>query len=706
MKIADYGKAITSYIESPTTKQKNKVKLRASLMDEYLGDQLDYQKAVEQGFQGTEEEYRRYKSTSEEDRTFLSEGTPFDFSGLSVPQLKLLYKRYTGTDGPSDPKQLISELKRLIKGLDEDGIPFATGGRVHLAEGSEDIVEPSKSMQVDTTTKGLDLFTIDNFKDKAEIYIGALYNGALPTADIKSALNKFTQKGIDDGTFSADDAIKIVQDLKFQFQDRAQKQRLREVVPEGIGTVKRKDFQSGTDVITLNPLFPEKSTNFMSQEFKPIDVPGAIIPPLAIGAGAKKIKDIFFSKKEDDKKDLKKSDDKNNLIKGDGPDEPDPLDDLQNSIEIAEAVDRLKKKEMDVDKRTDKTLLARDLDLDIPKSGLYELRKKENEKFFEDRLKLLKKKGVNFDGYYSTSEIANLLGIKTGSGVRDFVLRKNVPMVKKGLFNVLTLNDFLTAYEPTKERIQKAPPLDLANLARQDFLKDNKSPFFERFKRLKFEPVSKKEYIPPEIRSIYDKYNLSQIEGGHPFPVEFFTKEFGKKGTLKDKRQFDWIYRNKDKLFNENDLVLQSKDINAQGGPFYNSIAKLKPLYKKLGEYVDKYEGKGAVKNKKDINAISKLNLDIMKIIGNSKEEVQNFIKENPDSKLTIPKMKTGGLHGAIFDYETGEVELYAPDKQVLFESGAVEDIETKKGTMSGQKLKIAESFLDVLNQVVDDKKA
>jgi hypothetical protein len=57
----------------------------------------------------------------------------------------------------------------------------------------------------------------------------------------------------------------------------------------------RAKFQSGTDVITLNPLFPEKSTNFMSQEFKPIDVPGAIIPPLAIGAGVKRLKDIFFN---------------------------------------------------------------------------------------------------------------------------------------------------------------------------------------------------------------------------------------------------------------------------------------------------------------------------------------------------------------------------------------------------------------------------
>ena len=101
MKIADYGKAITSYIESPTTAQKLQAKEKAQTL-----------------------------------------------------------------------------------------------GRTFLAEGSEDIVEPSKSMQVDTTTKGLDLFTIDDFKNKAEIYVGAYHNKALPLADIKSALNKFTQKGI------------------------------------------------------------------------------------------------------------------------------------------------------------------------------------------------------------------------------------------------------------------------------------------------------------------------------------------------------------------------------------------------------------------------------------------------------------------------------------------------------------------------------
>ena len=120
-----------------------------------------------------------------------------------------------------------------------------TLGRTFLAEGSEDIVEPSKSMQVDTTTKGLDLFTIDDFKEKAYIYVGAYHNNALPTADIKSALNKFTQKGIDDGTFTVNDAVKVVQDLKYQFQDRAQKQRLRDNIIAGTGTVEREDFDRG-----------------------------------------------------------------------------------------------------------------------------------------------------------------------------------------------------------------------------------------------------------------------------------------------------------------------------------------------------------------------------------------------------------------------------------------------------------------------------
>jgi hypothetical protein len=150
MKIADYGKAITSYIESPTTAQKLQAKEKAQTL-----------------------------------------------------------------------------------------------GRTFLAEGSEDIVEPPKSMQVDTTTKGPDLFTLDKFKDKAEIYILALNNRAMPLKDIKSALNKFTKQGLNDGTFTVDEAIKVVQNLKFEVQDRAQKQRLRDNIIAGTGTLSREEEADG-----------------------------------------------------------------------------------------------------------------------------------------------------------------------------------------------------------------------------------------------------------------------------------------------------------------------------------------------------------------------------------------------------------------------------------------------------------------------------
>ena len=448
----------------------------------------------------------------------------------------------------------------------------------------------------------------------------------------------------------------------------------------------RLNQNMGTNIMTLNPLFPEKDpTDFGS--FKPLDVPLAL--PVGATLGGMRLKDIFFSKDQDDKKDLKQSDDKN-ILKRPDPLDPKNLEDLANSIEIAEAIERLKKKEMDPTKRDKRTKLARDLDLSVTRSGMLEIRKGD---YLNKRLETLKDKGVNFDGYFSIPETANLLGSKSSSAIQSYINDNNIPTIKKGLYRLVKFNDFLNVYQGTKERVDLAPPPDIKNVARDEFLKGRKSKLFERFKDLK-----SKKYIPPEVKSIYDKYELSKLEGGHPFPVEFFTKEFGEKGTLKDTRQFDWIYRNRDKLFNQNDLVLQSKAINQSGGPFYNAIAKLKPLYKDLGKYVDKYEGKGAVKNKEDIDAISKLNLDIMKIVTESKSEVENFLKENPDSKLTIPKMKTGGLHGAIFDYETGQVELYAPDKQFLFESGAVGD------EPQDQKLKIAESFLDAINQVVDDK--
>ena len=341
MKIADYGKAITSYIESPTKVEKDKLKLQAGLLEEYLGDDLEYQRAVDDGFQGTKEDYYRYKSTSEEDRTFLSEGT--------VP--------------PRKPKQL----KDLFNSIDTAVLSVRSN-----------TIAPE--------------FVLPGLEKKTQEYIK---EGLISGEDArKFAIERkdYWDKWISENPGGT------VPSLEFDNEGKSRiltKEEIIERVNEADGgRIKAAD---GIAVQTLNPLFPTKDPT--STDFKPLDAPGAIIPPLAIGAGAKRLKDIFFSKKEEDKKDLKKSDDKNNLIKGDGPDEPDPLDDLAQSYLLDEAVERLKKKEMNPEKRDARTALARDLDLAVTKSGMFEIREGD---FLDKRIQTLKDKGVNFDGYYST----------------------------------------------------------------------------------------------------------------------------------------------------------------------------------------------------------------------------------------------------------------------------------------------------------------
>ena len=446
----------------------------------------------------------------------------------------------------------------------------------------------------------------------------------------------------------------------------------------------RVNLQDGLGVMTLDPFKPT---------INPIDsgslenVLGTGIP---IVGGASLLEKYFKKKAEEDKKDTDPND--KNILKKPDPKDPKNLEDLASSIEIAEAVERLKKKEMDVTKRDNRTALARELDLPVTKSGLYEIRKGD---FFDDRLKTLKEKGVNFDGYYSTREIANLLGIKTNAGVIDFINRKEVPTVKTNLYNVVKLNDFLTAYKPTKERIEKAPPTELGTLARTDFLKEVGGSSYQRFKDIR---APKK--LPKNVKNIYEKYDLGEIEGGHPFPVEFFTKKFGKGKTLQKDRQFDWIYRNKDKLFDKNDLVFQSKEINTL---YRNKINELKKYYKELGPLVDKYEGKGPVTNEKDIKTIESLNNKIMDIVAKSEFDAKEFIAES-SSPFDLKRMSKGGLRGAIFTTDNGEVSLYAPGKEAGFVEGSVGKIETEEGAVSGEKLKLAGDYLDIINQVITDE--
>ena len=118
--------------------------------------------------------------------------------------------------------------------------------RPEFAEGTGPIVEPPKSMQIDTTTKNpIPEYDINDFRNDAEIFVLAYHNDTLPREDIAFKLNSFAQKGIDAGTFTMEDAAGVIERLKFETQDRAQKQRLRGIVPEGIGTVDREDKAIG-----------------------------------------------------------------------------------------------------------------------------------------------------------------------------------------------------------------------------------------------------------------------------------------------------------------------------------------------------------------------------------------------------------------------------------------------------------------------------
>ena len=72
--------------------------------------------------------------------------------------------------GKFDPDQETYEEYLQRKGLGERPFNASDGGRANLADGTEKIVEPSKSMQVDTTTKGIP-DPLEEFKKQADIFL-------------------------------------------------------------------------------------------------------------------------------------------------------------------------------------------------------------------------------------------------------------------------------------------------------------------------------------------------------------------------------------------------------------------------------------------------------------------------------------------------------------------------------------------------------
>jgi hypothetical protein len=323
--------------------------------------------------------------------------------------------------------------------------------------------------------------------------------------------------------------------------------------------------------------------------------------------------------------------------------------------------------------------------------SLYDFRK--NPKLLEKQIKGLKEEGVNFDEFYNPAEIAALLGLPTASGVTDALRTGNVPFKKIGPFKGVKLNDYVNHITKQTERLSNVPPVDVRTLARTTFLSELGGNFYQRFKDMR-----RPKWMPPKVKEIYEKYNLSEIEGGHAFPIEFFTQKYAKDGKLSDERQFDWIYRNKDKLIDKNNIVFQSKELNAQGGPFYEAIGLLKEQYKTLAPLVDKYEGKGPVTNLKDKKIIEEANNKIMNIIAKTQFDAQEYI-EKSTSPISLPNMKEGGIHGALFNTDTGTVSLYTgAGESAGTSTSAVE----KGGTY--EKLNLASKYLDIVSSIIEDE--
>jgi hypothetical protein len=580
--------------------------------------------------------------------------------------------------------------------------------RLQLAEGSDDqpLVPAKKPKQLKDLYERIDRAVL------------AISSNTLAPEYLLPDLEKITQEYIGDGLISGEDARKFAIERK-KFYDTFIQQN------EG-GTLPTFDFDNEGNEIEVSDeeiikrinksrggrmglsigggLIHGKKLGSREGFFAPalygapiaLNVARTAATPLirkgleiAAGTGiGKRLSDTFFSKEDETGKSVSNLDTSEISKEPDSqPPKEDPpkFDKIAQEFLIEEAVTRLKKKEMNPDKRDNRTKLAVELDLPVTRSGMFEIRKGD---FLDNRLETLKEKNVNFDGYYSIPEIANLLGTQSSSGINSFITDKKVPFVKKGLFKVVKLNDFLNTYKGTKERIDLAPPPEINTLARVDFLSEVGGNFYQRFKDMR-----RPKFLPPEVKEIYEKYNLGEIEGGHPFPVEFFTKKFGKNNTLQKDRQFDWIYRNKDKLFSKNNLVFQSKEVNKL---FRDKIKDLKKHYKDLAPLVDKYEGKGEVTNKIDLKKIEDINNEIIEIIGKSEFDAKKYIEES-GNKADLKRFKTGGLHGAIFNTDTGEVSLYTG-------AGEGAGFEAIGKEPENVKLKIFGDYADIVNNIITDK--
>ena len=224
--------------------------------------------------------------------------------------------------------------------------PFANGSEKPTPRTFQDklstLKEASRGLDPESTLRLFD-FYIQEALTKGELteqQASGIYQ-SLPQAEIKETIETFERENFSGGTKLMDEYLGAQKEYQKAVDNGFQgtyEEFLRFKSSGSFQDGGRAGYQDGLSVQTLDPRFPTKDPK--STGFKPLDIPGAVLPPLAIGAGIKRFKDIFLSKdKDDDKKEIVPSDDKKPNIE---PPE-DPLGDAISSVELATTAKDIKK---------------------------------------------------------------------------------------------------------------------------------------------------------------------------------------------------------------------------------------------------------------------------------------------------------------------------------------------------------------------------
>ena len=176
-----------------------------------------------------------------------------------------------------DPTQEEYEEYLQRKGLGERPFNASDGGRANLADGTEEIVEPSKSMQVDTTTKGIP-DPLEEFKKQSDLYLQGLMSSyydkkeaeeypELPQSKdyFMNLIQQEYDKALEAGVLP-EEAISFIKKRSKMYRTLAEEGRMQGE-PAILGpSYGRENFEYGGIKLAMEELIQEGNTTFENRQ--------------------------------------------------------------------------------------------------------------------------------------------------------------------------------------------------------------------------------------------------------------------------------------------------------------------------------------------------------------------------------------------------------------------------------------------------------